>query len=179
MQSKPIAAITVFLLVFASLLVSGCITTNNTNQPSASTATHDAFLESYLAAYKSNRTSDTTRQVKAWEVTWVNSTSARLQWSALVKFSNSTASYDETFITFPTTQDATNYLNAMNTTAYSLAGTQYPAGGAYENVTGHAPQIYKDYAWNEGNPFNISEYKRHEIVQFDNNIVTMTAKDLG
>jgi hypothetical protein len=83
---------------------------------------------------------------------------------------------DEMFIVFPASQDATNYLNTMNLTAYSLASTQYPAGGAYEVVTGHGPQTYKEYIWNEGSPFNISEYTLHEIVQLNNIIVTITGK---
>lgn len=178
MRLKPIAAtMTVLLVVVASLLVSGCsTTTNNTNQPSATTAAHDAFLESYIAAYKSNRTADNVSQLKAWDVTWINSTSARVQYSALNKSTNQTMALDEMFIVFPASQDATNYLNTMNLTAYSLASTQYPAGGAYEVVTGHGPQTYKEYIWNEGSPFNISEYTLHEIVQLNNIIVTITGK---
>lgn len=55
MQLKPITAILVLVLVVASLLVSGC-TTSTTNQTSSesSTATHDAFLVNYLAAYKNS-----------------------------------------------------------------------------------------------------------------------------
>jgi len=67
----------------------------------------------------------------------------------------------------------------MNKTEYSLASTQYTSGGAYQLTTGHAPQVYKDYVWNEGNPFNISEYRRHEIEQLDNMIVTATLKRLS
>lgn len=178
MRLKPIAAtMTVLLVVVASLLVSGCrTTTNNTNQPSATTAAHDAFLERYIAAYKSNRTADNVSQLKAWEVTWINSTSARVQYSALDKSTNQTGALDETFIVFPSSQDATNYLNTMNLTAYSLASTQYPAGGAYEVATGHGPQTYKEYIWNEGNPLNISEYKVHGIHQLDNIIAITTEK---
>ena len=60
MQFKPIAVITVLLLVVASLFVAGCTTnpTNPTNQTTSttpSTATHNALLEKYLAAYKKTR----------------------------------------------------------------------------------------------------------------------------
>ena len=180
MQLKPITAIAVLFLVLASLLVSGCIT-NNTNQtPSAtpSTATHDAFLEKYLAAFKNNFTSRGSLNFKVWELTWTNSTSARLQYTYLNTTTNVTWSYDDTLMVFPTSQDATNYLNSMNKTAYSLASTKYTSGGAYQNVTGHVPEIYKYYAWNEGNPFNISEYKGHGIEQLDNIIWISTGKRL-
>ena len=176
MQFKSITAITVLTLMVASLFVAGC-TNNTTNQtPSASTATHDAFLEKYLAEFKNETHSRTDQSFKAWEVTWVNSTSARLQLAFLNKSTNRTASTDINFLVFPTTQDATNYLNAMNKTAYSLASTTYGSGGIYQNVTGHAPQIYKAYEWNEGNQYDISEYKFHQIQQFDNLIIVTTGK---
>jgi hypothetical protein len=66
----------------------------------------------------------------------------------------------------------------MNKTAYSLYSTEYPSGGAYQKATGHPPQIYKDYVYNEGNPFNISEYRRHEILQADNIVLVSTGKYL-
>jgi len=183
---KLIAAIVVFSLVVASLSVAGCTTTtNNTNQtPSASAtssiATHDAFFEKYLAAYKTNRTTqESSQHVKAWEVTWINSTSARVEWSVLDKTTNNTWRYVETISVFPTSQDATNFVNAITKTSYNLASTEYGTGGAYQNVTGHAPQIYKKYEWNEGDPSNTSEYTYHEIQQLDNIVFVTTGKILS
>jgi hypothetical protein len=180
MQLKSITVILVLLLVVASLLVTGCSTSNTNQTPSAtaSTATHDAFLESYLAAYKNVMSSNSSLSVKAWELTWTNGTSARLQWTTLYKPTNQTLNYDETLTVFPNSQDATNYLNAINKTAYSLASTIYPSGGAYQKAEGHQPQIFKDYVYNEGNPFNISEYQRHEISQLDNIVIVSTGKYL-
>jgi hypothetical protein len=103
----------------------------------------------------------------------------QLQDTIFNKTTNATWAYVENWIGFPTPQDATNYLNAMNKTAYSLASTQYERNGAYYNLTGHAPQIYKYYQWNEGNPFNISEYKSHWIWQLDNLIDIGTGKRLS
>lgn len=183
-MTKTTVRMVLILGVLAVLIVSvaGCTSSTNSSQTPSSTTSaatqHDAFLEKYLAAYKDLRYSNSSLHVQAWELDWINSTSARLQWTALVKSSNSTYNYDMTFIVFLTTQDATNYLNTMNTTAYSLASTEYP-GGAYQNATGHAPQIYKDYEWNEGNPLNISEYSLHDIDQLDNIILATTAKVLS
>jgi hypothetical protein len=64
----------------------------------------------------------------------------------------------------------------MNNTAYRLCSTEYAGGGAYQEITGHAPQIYKDYTYNEGNPLNISEYRLHEIEQLDNIVFATTGK---
>jgi hypothetical protein len=182
MQFKPITAIIVLLLLSASLVVSGCTTstTSNTNQtPSTSTAAaHDAFLEKYLAAYKDTQYSNQSRQVKAWELEWVNSTSAHLQYTVLTKpsnYTNLTGAYDVTFTVFSTTQDATNYLNAMNKTDYSLASMVYtdsPGGVAYKNVTGQAPQIYKYYQLD-------TLSARKEIHQADNIIYVGTTKGLS
>ena len=49
--------------------------------------------------------------------------------------------------------------------------TEYTSGGAYQNVTGHAPQIYKLYHYNEGSLLNVSEIKTHGIEQLDNLVV--------
>jgi len=185
MKLKPIVVITVLSLVIASLLISGCTTsttstTSNTNQtPSAtsSTTTHDAFLENYLAAYK-NATNTSNRHIKAWELTWINSTSARVEWTALNKTTNTTANYVDTISVFPKSEAATQYLNATNKTAYSLVSTQYQSG-AYKDLTGHAPQIYEKYEWNEGDPSNISAYTYHGIIQLDNIVFVTTGKILS
>jgi hypothetical protein len=68
---------------------------------------------------------------------------ASLENTNLNKSTNVTGNEVSTYTIFPTTQDATNYLNAMNKTAYSLASTTYPSDGLYKNITGHAPQTYK------------------------------------
>ncbi len=181
MTQKLLAVIV--LVMVASLSVAGCTTTNNANQTPSATSTaatqHDAFLEKYLAVYKNLHYSNSIAHVQAWQLDWVNSTSARLQFTELNKTSNLTNTWDQTWMVFPTTQDATNYVNAMNLTAYSLASTEYPSGGAYQNVTGHAPQIYKDYEYSEGSLLNISSIKLHQIVQYDNIVVVSTGKELS
>ena len=184
MKFKSITVLAVLLLVVASLVVSGCTTstTSNINQtPNAnesSPTAHNATLENYLATYKNGTYSDKNATVKAYEVTWINSTSARVEQTVLNKTRNVTVNVVTTLIIFPTTQAATNYINAMPKTNYSLASTQYPSGGAYQIATGHAPTVYKSYEWNEGNPFNISEYRQHEIQQLDYLVATSTGKYL-
>jgi hypothetical protein len=181
-KMKLITAIAVLLLMVASLLVSGCTTSSDntaTNQTPSSTATHDALLEKFLTTYKNLEYANKSKQYTAWELEWTNSTSARLQDSQIIK--NTTYGDDSTYMVFPTSQDATKYLNAMNKTAYSIDTTNYrdsPNAVAYQNATGKAPQTFKRYVWNEGNPFNISEYKNHQILQTDNLIVLYTGKIL-
>jgi len=67
----------------------------------------------------------------------------------------------------------------MNKTNYSLASTVNSTAIGYQKTTGHLPVVYKMYLWNEGNPFDISEYKNHYIVQFDNLVKTGIAKQLS
>jgi hypothetical protein len=185
MQLKPVTAIAVLLLVVASLLVSGCTTstTSNTNQtPSAtttssatsSTATH-AFLEKYLA-YLKNQTANVS---KVLEVTWINNTSARVDTTyrinvMVVESGNYTGiKYNSTYILLPTTQDAINFLNAMNKTAYSIDKTPYPSGGGYRNVTGHQPMYYTLFRWHE------SIYRNYDISIEDNLIKIETITYVG
>jgi hypothetical protein len=143
-----------------------------------STTTHNAFLEQYIAAYKNTEEADSSQHVQAWEVTWINDTAARVQITVLNTTSNLTGSTDETFMVLPTTQDATNYVNAMNLTAYSLASTEY-TGGIYQAVTGHAPQVYKEYSYTEGSALDLSQYQLHTITQADNFVATQTGKFLS
>jgi hypothetical protein len=173
MRLKLRAAIVVLLLMVASLSIAGCTTspTSTTNQTSTSAATQNTFLENYLTEYKLNRSSEF--NISAWDLEWTNSTAAHLRWSAVNKSTSQVESWNETFIVFATTQDASNYINVLNRTAYSVGITEYP-GGAYQKTTGHAPQVFKDYVWNEGNQLNVSEYTHHEIVQLDNVVVIST-----
>jgi hypothetical protein len=154
----------------AALSIAGCTNaTNNTNQAATQ---HDAFLETYLAAYKNETYASNGTHITAWELDWNNGTLARVQHTVLNKSTNATWAWDETVMIFPTSQDATNYVNAMNKTTYSLASTEYPSGGAYQNVTGHAPQIYKVYQYNEIN-------RVHYIEQRDNIVFVSTATRLS
>ena len=185
-MTKTTVKMVLILGVLAVLIVSvaGCTSSSNSSQTPSSTTSattqRNTFLENFLAAYK-NETyySDNNTHVQAWELDWINSTSARVQLTELNKTANLTINVDETLTVFPTTPDATNYVNAMNLTAYSLASTEYTGGGDYVNVTGHAPQVYKGYQYVEGSSLNISEYKLHEIRQLDNLVVVQTGKILS
>jgi hypothetical protein len=156
MKSKLPAIISVIFLVVASLLVAGCTTstTNTTDQtpsasatPSTSTATHDAFLEKYIVEDK-NTTSNTFGNITSWKVTWINSTSARVEWVVVNKTGNETATMtiNDTYTLFPTTQDATQYLDAMNKTGYTItSGSGNYSQGTYKTVTSSAPAVFKAY----------------------------------
>jgi hypothetical protein len=178
---KKIVAIIALVLVIGT--IAGCTTTNNTNQTPSTTSSaatqHDASLENMLTILKGREYANNGLDIKAWDLQWINSTSAHLQWTALVKRSNYTWNYDNTYTVFPTTEDATNYLNALNKTAYVLNSTQPPSGGFYQNATGHAPQIFKQYVWKEGDPSNVSEYRYHQIEQADNFTLVQTQKILS
>jgi hypothetical protein len=80
------------------------------------------------------------------------------------------------FMSFPTTQDATNFLNVFNKTNYSLTSTDYASDTShiYYNATGHAPSVYKAYTYTEGSILGGS-VKVHELTQFDNVIQIGTA----
>jgi hypothetical protein len=182
---KKLAAVIVLVLVVCTF--AGCTTTtNSTNQTSSATSnatssaatTHDAFFEKYLAVYKNMTYANSSRSVTKWELTWINNTSVHVEYTSFNKTTNSTYNRVQTIMMFPTSQDATNFVNAINKTAYVLASTQYPSltAGAYGNLTGHAPQIYKVYVWQEGNQTDISAYTYHEIKQVDNIVFITTEK---
>jgi hypothetical protein len=149
--------------------------------PHVGTDNSPSFLATYLATFKNLQYADKNKSISAWDLTWINSTSARLQRTVTYtngSNANRTISWDDSYIVFPTSQAATDYLNAMNKTAYSLASTEYSGGGAYEQTAGHAPQIYKTYEWHQGTPSNFTEYRAHFITQFDNMVEIETGKIL-
>jgi hypothetical protein len=185
MQLKPITAIAVLLLLVGSLSVSGCISNTTRQTPSpgvtlsnvkTSEATNrDAFLEKYLTAYTNIALSNSSYSIKSWEIAWINNTSVRLKWTGLDKVTNQTARWDETLIVLPTSKDATNYLNAMNKTAYSLANEELSIQ-AYQKATGHAPKIDKFIVYSEGSPSEVSGYRIHGVKQLDSLIITSTVR---
>jgi len=209
MVKKVVIILVLALLVCTIAGCTTTSTTNQTQSATASATTstatrHDAFLENYLAAVKDSFYADKDLNITAWDLTWINSTSkawklawinvtfmawdltwinstsARLELTTLNKTENLTVNDVTTYAVFPTIQDATNYLNAMNKTAYSVANSTYPTkGGIYINLTGHSPQVYTHYVWTEGDPFNLSEYTRHDITQADTLIIASTAKAVG
>ena len=183
-MTKKTAKMVLILGILAVLIVSvaGCTTANNTATPSTTSSAaptgmtqHDAFLEQYLTAYKNMESSNSNVSNLTWQLDWITGTFAHLQQTFFDKSTNSTNSVDETFMVFPTTQDATNYVNAMNLTAYIPTSTAY-TDALYQNVTGHAPQISKAYVDDSGS--NISEYRAHNIFQFDNTVEVATARYL-
>jgi hypothetical protein len=68
-----------------------------------------------------------------------------------------------------TTQDATNFVNAFNTTNY-LESTNYIRALSLDfyNATGHYPSTYKEYMRTEGSVL-------HVLIWYDNIIETETA----
>ncbi|MGA7076519.1 MAG: hypothetical protein WBZ42_08265 [Halobacteriota archaeon] len=128
-----------------------------------------------MAALKTAIYSHNDTRVLAWEQpNWINSTSVQIQINVLNKTTNKTTYEVSTFIVFPTSQDATNYVNAIaNKTEYLLYRTESRGTGAYENVTGHAPQIYKEYVWNTG------VYTSDWIIQADNLVRVSTINTLS
>lgn len=185
MRFKPITAIAVLLLLVASLLVSGCTTDTST------TTQHDALLEDYIAALQPiifAATTGSDYDIKAYEVTWLNSTSARLEYT-VENPSDITINMVGIFDVFPTTQEATAYLNALNKTNYSLTfntctGTA-PADYhnlfllAYKNAAENDPQVCKDYEWMKLRVLaSGSDHMEYHVFQIDYIILQATLKAL-
>ena len=114
--------------------------------------------------------------VQAWDVTWNNGTNVTILDTRTynVTIGNATigstsVASNETMLSFPTTQDATNFLNAFDKSSHGLENdTNYANGpmGLYLNVTGHAPSVYKYYYNGDGiSPNNWSSWS---LTQMDN-----------
>jgi hypothetical protein len=108
-------------------------------------------------------------------VTWNNDTSVTILGTVEQTTTGTPVAANNTFLSFPTTQDATNYLNAFDKTNYSLTSTdQSDISHIYFNATGHAPSIYKEYTSTEGSILGGS-VEVHDVIQYDNIIQVGTA----
>ncbi|MGZ4947208.1 MAG: hypothetical protein ACXV5N_12635 [Halobacteriota archaeon] len=164
--------IALIVLITLTLGVAGCTSPSNTGSPSSSeTAQHNASLERLISTYQQVLQENYT--VKAYEVTWKNSTTADIDYSVQNKTTNTTTAGTEEFIMFTSTDAATGYVNSQKT-GYTLASTVFTPGGAYQRANGHAPAIYKYYAKHTGESLlNLTTY---EIYQFDNVVIIGNAK---
>ena len=164
------------LVTIASLSVCGCTTTTNNNTVTSPPMTHDALLEKLVNATKEEVYRNASYTVQTWDVTWNNGTSVTVLGTGEETSTGITAAANSTFMSFPTTQDATNFLNVFNKTNYSLTSTDYASdtSNIYYNATGHAPSVYKEYTYTEGSVLGGS-FKVNELIQFDNVILMGTA----
>ncbi len=150
----------------------------STSGASASTG-HDPLLEQYLGAYKNETYANTTWVVKAWDVSWSNNTTARVQSTVLETDSNITFITNETLIVFPTVQGATLYFDTINRVNYSLVSTDPSNAVIYKNATGRTPTLYRDYIYSEGSPSNLVTFRIHELQQQDTLVILTTRRNLG
>jgi outer membrane PBP1 activator LpoA protein len=170
MQSKPIAAIIVLLLVVASLLVSGC----TVEFPKAPLPTPppkpDSQLTQYIEAYHQTMEELHPTNLSVFRVAWRNSTTAQIQTAftyirLLPNTTSDTESENATIIKFRYADEATRYVYA-HTTGYFLSSTTYPQNdtGLYPPVrayevanhleSGNGPSVYAYYRGVEGTSIN-------------------------
>jgi hypothetical protein len=74
----------------------------------------------------------------------------------------------ETLMIFPTTQDATNYLNAFDKSGYTLITTNRSKGltGIYSNPTVQNPSTFQWWQHTQLNSYG--NYDNSQITQYDN-----------
>jgi hypothetical protein len=180
MQSKPIAAIAVLLLIITSLSVTGCTNNTTNTATSPSLQAHDATLEKYVNVTKQAEYGNKTKEILAWLVTWNNDSSVTILETMKNRTDNSSVSGNTTLINFQSNQDATNYLSAFDKSDYSLISTSFKTSDAptLRNVTGHDPSVYAEYIKTEGSIFDLT-YKATVLMQYDNIIANQSAKLLS
>jgi len=191
MQSKFAGATAILLLVTFALSSAGCTTlTNNTGgrqaspltSQSAADVSRDRLLNAIVSRVRAMGDSLQGNDTRtAWNVTWPNSTTAQIQISKYNRVANITSDGKMTYVRFPSTTAATEYLNG-HSAAYSLNRTQYNRSkdstlffgpttfASYEAAAGHPPSVYKVY---QKTPEPITYYRSHtlRITQFDDVIL--------
>lgn len=136
------------ITIIAALVVgaSGCTSTSNNTTSTA--MAQDPLLVKFVNETQQQLNTNSSDKVLAWYVTWNNDTNVTAVYT-YKNATNATIAVNETLLSFPTTQDATNFLNAFNKTNYILVSTNYTtsetSSGVYYNITGHAPTLYMSY----------------------------------
>jgi hypothetical protein len=171
-MEKKLLAISMLVIV-GSLSIAGC--TINLNTPSSPTATptptpsgHNAVLEQTLTSRQAmyanepkipGYTANTT-------VVWNNDNSVTILHAQVNDTTKRTWLDNETLIAFPTTQDATNYVNGLDKSNYTLVDASYNKDKTYVTpvVLGHDPQTYQFWMYQE--PTSPNEL--YEIFQWEN-----------
>ena|GEM_PF-4627961 len=137
-------ALIVLVTVASISIARRTTTTTNTTQTSSATSSttsaatlHNALLVKYIIA-KTEQYSNSSERITAWELGWNNGTSAHAVWTAVILQTNrtETVTLNRTFSVFPTAQDATNYVNALNLIAYTPVSTNPRCGGGLSECNG-------------------------------------------
>lgn len=169
----------IVLAMIASLSVAGCtssVSNQSGGQASPSvTSQHNATLERFANALRQDAYGNPSNTVRTWDVTWNNDTNVTVLFDILASgtgnaSANGTSSGTNTMLIFPTTQDATNFLDAFNKTDYHAGYADYKSSSTssdYYNATGHYPSVYKDYTYINGS-ISSGSAKAYVIEQFDN-----------
>ncbi len=84
MQSKSIATIVVLSLLVASLSVSGCTNTENAETNPISSTVPDSQLAEYVNAYHQTLKELYPSNLSAFNVTWINNTTAEYKQRSLI-----------------------------------------------------------------------------------------------
>jgi hypothetical protein len=146
-----------------------------TPEATATPSGHNAVLEQSVSLSENNKNNLIGWKLEAWNVIWNSDNSVTMLSTSLKQEQNgtkSTWSDNETLIAFPTTQDATNYLNALDKTNYVLMSTAYNSAlDTYPIALGHDPQTFQQWSTSAA---ATGPHTLYEITQYDNILQFLT-----
>jgi hypothetical protein len=149
-MNKSYWALFLALIMVGAALVAGCTSPlSNSTSPTPSTATsqsseqQDAFLSQFVSSLYGEFKNNTT--VSSWDVKWQNGTTVNVQLTYNLTASTSVKD-NQTIIRFKTIDDATNYVQSLNTSGYVLTtNVTSLQAKAYQLVARHPPTVYQEY----------------------------------
>ncbi len=110
---------------------------------------HDPTLERYVSTLHGVAQQQHPQNLTAWNVSWMSPTAVRVEWAySYPQPGNASANstYQENFIMthYGNVRDATAAVTKMNS-SYKLMNSTYGIGGAYEQMRGRPPVIFRAY----------------------------------
>jgi hypothetical protein len=175
----------ILLMLLGTVGAAGCVDSNRNSTQNPTTNQeqglgHNATLERFVNITKQSEYGNKSKEVVAWLVTWNNDSSVTILETVKNRTDNSSASSNSTLISFPSTEDATNYMNGLDKSDFSLISTSYKTSDAptLTNVTEHVPSVYTEYVKTEGSIFDLT-FKATMLMQYDNIIGIVSAKLLS
>jgi hypothetical protein len=166
---KPITAIIVLLLLVASLSVAGCTSSSSSNTVSTDYPTSGrsnlvgGAVEYLRSEYNIGYLNE---KQKSFDVNWISNTQAQIHEEFIDTQDYSTIEHDYTITHFPSTAEATTYLQTSTITYAGTSTTPNTPIIDYYKITGTTPTVYKVYQ---------EDFGLESISQFDSLIVEYTA----
>jgi hypothetical protein len=171
MQLKSITAITVLLLLVASLSVAGCTSSSSSSTVSTDypTSGRSKLIDGAIEQVRPSDSSSGNYKTQAFTVNWISNTQAKVHIETVNTKSFDVTKKDLTFTHFPSTDAATNYYSGIRSSGVWNGNWQYGPIDYYR-LTGKVPTVVNG---------NHDDWGNNGKAQYDTFVVELTSSTIN